>query len=75
MGPETDPFCQFLGPENRKLSQFLFKWIFLGSNELIHDPQHVQIVFFFFYWPEFLKKQLGPETVEMYQFLGPETDP
>jgi hypothetical protein len=24
--------------------QFLFKWIFLVSIELIHNPEHVQIV-------------------------------
>ena len=57
------------------MSQFLFKWIFLVSIELIHNLEHVQIVFFFFYWPEFWKKLLGPETDEMCQFLGPETDP
>ena len=53
----------------------MFEWIFLVPIELIHNPEHVRIVFFFFYWPEILKKLLGPETDEMCQFLGPETDP
>ena len=75
LGPETEPLCQFLDPENFKMSQILFKWIFLVSIELIHNLEHVQIVFFFFYWPEILKKLLGPETDEMCQFLDPETDP
>ena len=57
------------------MSQFLLKWIFLVSIELIHNPKLVQIVFFFFYWPEFCKKLLGPETDKMCQFLAPETDP
>jgi hypothetical protein len=58
-----------------KMSQFLFEWIFLVPIELIHNPEHGRIVFFFFYWPEILKKLLGPETDDMCQFLGPETDP
>jgi hypothetical protein len=48
------------------MSQFLFNWIFLVS---------IELVFFFFYWPGFLKQLSGPETDEMFQFLGPETDP
>jgi hypothetical protein len=48
---------------------------FLVSIELIHNLEHAQIVFFFFYWPEFLKKLLVPETDEMCQFLGPDADP
>ena len=56
MGPETDTSCQFLDPENLKMSQSLFKLIFLVAIELIHNPEHVQIVFSFVYWPEF------PET-------------
>ena len=38
----------------------MFKWIFLVPIELMHNPKHVHIV--------------GPETEEMCQFLGPETD-
>ena len=58
------------------MSPFMFKLIFLVSIELKHNTKLVQIVFlFFFYWPEFWKKQLGPETDEMCQFRGPETDP
>jgi hypothetical protein len=55
MGPETDPLSQFLGPENLKVSQFLFKWIFLVSIELIQSPELVEIIFFVFYWPELWK--------------------
>ena len=54
------------------MSHFLLKWIFLVSIEVIHNPEHVQMFFFFFYGPEFWKKLLGPETDEMCQFLGPE---
>ena len=75
MGPEADPLCQFLGPENFKKSQFMFKWIFLVSIEVIHKPGHVQIVFFFFYWPELWKKLLEPDTDKICQFMGPDTDP
>ena len=45
------------------------------NGERLEAINLVRLVFFFFYWPEFWKKHLGPETVEMYQFLGPETDP
>ena len=75
MGPETETLCQFMGSQNFKMSQFLFEWIFLVSIEFIHNLEHVQIVFFFFYWPEFWKKLLAPESDEMCQFLAPETDP
>ena len=75
LGPETDTLYQFLDPEIFKISQYLFKLMFLIPIELFHNPNQVQIVFFFFYWPEFWKKLLGPETDEMCQFLGPETDP
>jgi hypothetical protein len=75
MGPESDPLCQFLAPENFKMSQYRFNWIFLVSIELIHNPDHVQIVSFFSYWPEIWKQILGPEADERCQFLGPETDP
>ena len=57
------------------MSQILFKLIFLVSIGLVHDPDSVRIIFFFFYWPEFLKKLFEPETDKMFQFLGPETDP
>ena len=53
----------------------MFEWIFLVPIELIHKSEYVRIAFFFFYWPEILKKLLGPETGEMCQLLGPETDP
>jgi hypothetical protein len=66
---------EFLGPENLIMDQILFKWIFLVSIELLHNPKLVQIVSYFFYWPEILKKTFGPETDEMCQFLAPETDP
>jgi hypothetical protein len=58
-GLETDPLYQFQGPENFKRSQFLFKWIFLVSIKLLHNPE----------------KQLGTEIDKMCQFLGPKTDP
>ena len=48
----------------------MVKWIFLVSIQLIHNLEHVQIVFFFFYWPEFLKKLLGPETDEMTECVS-----
>ena len=47
LGPETDPLCQFLDPENLNMSKFQFEWIFLVPIELIHNPEHVQIVFSF----------------------------
>ena len=75
MGPETDIFCQFLAPKNFKMSQFLFKWIFLVSIDLIHYPEHVQIVLSFSIAQNSGNKLLGQETDEMCQFLGPETDP
>ena len=69
------------------MSQILYKWIFLVSIELIHYTKHVQLIFLFFYWPEFWKLTkcvsfwaqkslmfLAPETDIMGQFLGPETD-
>ena len=63
---------QFLGPENLKMNQLLFGWIFLVSIELIHYPKLVQIVFFFFYWPEFWRKKLlGPENEENVSVAGP----
>ena len=40
------PFWQFLGPENFKCGQILFELIFIISIELIHNPEHVQIVLF-----------------------------
>ena len=63
-----------MDPENFRISQILFKWIFLVYIELIHNPDYVQITFFFFYWPEILKKLFGPETDKISQFLGPETE-
>ena len=61
--------------KDEKEKKFLFKWIFLVSIELIHNPKLVQIVFFFFHWPKFWKKIFGPETDKMCQFLAPETEP
>jgi hypothetical protein len=36
-----------MAPENISNSQFLFKWICIVPIELIHNPKHVQIIFFF----------------------------
>jgi hypothetical protein len=75
VGDISHPLFQFLDPKNFKMSQFLSKWIFLVSIELIHNPEHVQIVFlFFFYYPGIWKKLLGPETDKMCQFMGPNAD-
>ena len=53
----------------------MFKWTFPVSMELIHNPEHVQIVFCFPIGQNSgEKKLLGPETDEMCHFLGPETD-
>jgi hypothetical protein len=51
-----------------KWINFLFKWIFLVSIELLHDPKLVQIVSFFFYWPEFLKKYLEQKLMKCVSF-------
>ena len=58
-----------MAPETDNMGQFL------GPETDTFCQFLVQIVFFFFYWPEFWKKLLGPETDEMCQFLGPEADP
>jgi hypothetical protein len=57
------------------MSQILFEWIFLVSIEVIHNQDRVQIILFFFYWPQIWEKLLGPETDKMCQFLGQEIDP
>jgi hypothetical protein len=71
-----DTFSLFPGQENLKIGQFLFNWIFLVSIEFVHNPNLAQIVFFFFYWPEFWREKIfGPETDKIGQFLAPETEP
>ena len=57
------------------MSQFLFKWIFLVPIELIHNPEHVRIVFFFFYWPESLKKTIGTRNWRNVSVSGPRNWP
>ena len=49
--------------------QNLYKLIFLVPIELIDNQKYVQIDFSYFYWQEFLTKQLGPVTDIMGQFL------
>jgi hypothetical protein len=109
LGPETDKFCQFLGPEIVKMGQHSFwaktltLWVSFGAQKLTllkrdilcltdsclaEEREHyreakwtwtiittTKIIKWYMYKFVFWKKQLGPETVKMYQFLGPETDP
>jgi hypothetical protein len=54
----SHPLCQFLYPENCKMSQFRFKWTFLVPTELIYNPKHVQNVLFYF--------SIGQWSVQIY---------
>jgi hypothetical protein len=56
-----------------KLVKFLFTRISLVPIELIHKPKHVQIVFSFFYLPEFLKKSIGTRNGRNVSVSGSRT--
>jgi hypothetical protein len=59
-GPINWHNCREILYQHRKLSQFLFKRICLVPNELIHDPQQVQIVSFSFLLARILEiKKIG----------------
>ena len=52
----------FWGQKFIKWWKIMFKWIFLGSIELIINPKHVQIIFFIFLLARILKrKKIEPE--------------
>ena len=44
------------------MNQFLFKWIFLVSIELINNVDHVQIIIFLFIVARIIEKLFGSES-------------
>ena len=61
-GQKLNHNVSFLGQKFIKWEKIMFKWIFLGSIELIINPKPVQIYFSFFHRLEFWKNIFEPET-------------